>query len=271
MIKQVVVVAGAPRSGTSWLGQLIDSCPEVAYRFQPLFSHAFKGAISEDSTERSILQFFGGIYKSQDDFLLQTKKREDGTYPTFDKEDYLQNLVFKTCRYQYALPNLLKTIDRVKVIGIVRHPCAVINSWVHAPKEFPAGTDIQKEWRYGAIKNKGRPEEFFGYYKWKEIANLYMDLARKYPDRFTLLSYEALVNSPFKMTRVLYDILDLPWSPQTQQFIKQSTSTHMEDPTSVYKQKDVKDRWKYQLGLDIQHEITSDLEGTRLETFLKYE
>ena len=33
---------GCPRSGTSWLGQIFNSAPDVAYRYQPLFSYEFK-------------------------------------------------------------------------------------------------------------------------------------------------------------------------------------------------------------------------------------
>ena len=34
-----VAIFGVPRSGTSWLGQIFNSSPMVAYRFQPLFSY----------------------------------------------------------------------------------------------------------------------------------------------------------------------------------------------------------------------------------------
>ena len=42
-----VFAFGVPRSGTSWFGELFNSSPRVAYRFQPLFSYAFKDAIKD--------------------------------------------------------------------------------------------------------------------------------------------------------------------------------------------------------------------------------
>ena len=39
----VAGIHGAPRSGTTWLGQLFNSHPAVKYCYQPFFSHAFRG------------------------------------------------------------------------------------------------------------------------------------------------------------------------------------------------------------------------------------
>ncbi|MCK5013927.1 MAG: hypothetical protein KAS66_08905 [Candidatus Omnitrophica bacterium] len=99
MYKPVIAIAGVPRSGTSWLGQIIDSSPDVVYRFQPIFSYAFKDAVNIDSNREDCERFFRGIYESTDDFLLQTDKRKAGLYPTFEKKSNPEYLAFKTCRY----------------------------------------------------------------------------------------------------------------------------------------------------------------------------
>src|SRR5438552_3598208 len=100
---RVVVIAGVARSGTSWLGEILDSSPDVAYRFQPIFSYAFKDAVNEDSTREDFERFFRGIYESHDDFLLQRDKREGGLFPTFTKNPQPKYLVWKEARYQYVL------------------------------------------------------------------------------------------------------------------------------------------------------------------------
>ena len=89
MFNQIIVIAGVPRSGTSWLGEIINSSPDVAYRFQPLFSYAFKDAVNADSSKKEYESFFKGIYRSLDPFLLQTDKRTAGLYPTFEKSGSL--------------------------------------------------------------------------------------------------------------------------------------------------------------------------------------
>ena len=58
----------------------------------------------------------------------------------------------KMVRYHHLVEKLLKEIDQIKIIGIVRNPCAVINSWFKAPREFNKEWDPLEEWRY-ATKN----------------------------------------------------------------------------------------------------------------------
>ncbi len=38
----IIGLHGAPRSGTTWIGQIFNSAPQVAFRFQPFFAHAFR-------------------------------------------------------------------------------------------------------------------------------------------------------------------------------------------------------------------------------------
>jgi hypothetical protein len=36
--ERLVIIDGMPRSGTSWLAQIVESCPIVRYRLSPLFA-----------------------------------------------------------------------------------------------------------------------------------------------------------------------------------------------------------------------------------------
>jgi len=67
-------IFGVPRSGTSWLGQIFNSSPNVAYRFQPLFSYAFKSRLNEHSTADDIENFSRDILNTSDEFVTQKKK-----------------------------------------------------------------------------------------------------------------------------------------------------------------------------------------------------
>ena len=268
MYKNIILIAGAARSGTSWLGQIIDSSPDVAYRFQPLFSYAFKGFLNYDSTNENYIKFVNGIYYSDDNFLLQKDKIESGQYPKFVKKTDPGVLAFKENRYQYLFPKMISLFGNIKMIGIVRHPCAVINSWIANPKEFPPEANVANEWRFGTCKNQGREEEFFGFYKWREVANLYLDLKDKFPHRAYILSYNDLVDNTSRRSEEIFHFLDLEFTKQTENFIAECNSKHIEGPYSVYKNKSVKDKWKKQLNPKIVDEIYFELKGTRLERFL---
>jgi len=268
MFKNIIAIAGVPRSGTSWLGQIIDSSPDVAFRTQPLFSYAFKDAVNEDSPREEYEAFFRAIYYSRDPFLLQTEKREKGLYPTFEKNANPRFLAFKTCRYQYVLPKMLQHFENLKLIGIVRHPCGAINSWLKTAKEFPKNAVPRNEWRFGACRNKGRPEEFFGYYKWKEVAHLYLDLQDRHPSRVDIIRYDRLVGRPYAESYGMFDFLGLEVTAQTEAFLEACHASHDEDPYSVFKAPSVKDKWEQELDPYIASEILQDLIGTRLERFL---
>jgi len=268
MYEGIVVIAGVPRSGTSWLGQIVDSSPEVAYRFQPFFSYAFKDAVQIDSLRHEYEEFFKGLYQSDDVFLLQTDKRQDGQYPVFRENPSPSCLAFKTCRYQYLIPKMLGLFPNLVLIGIVRHPCGAINSWLKNPSEFPATADQLAEWRFGACKNLGRSEEFFGFYKWKEVAHLYLDLQQKYPDRVLVVHYDKLVENTWPVVNRIFSFAGLQISEQTRSFIAQCQSTHVETSYSVFRNRSVKDKWRTELAHSIRDEILFDLKGTRLEVFL---
>src|SRR5690242_11259495 len=70
-IHRIVGVHGAPRSGTSWLGQLFNSNEHVAYRYQPMFSYAFKGRLDRTAASSDINSFFDDLLETADDFVLQ--------------------------------------------------------------------------------------------------------------------------------------------------------------------------------------------------------
>jgi len=269
MFEKIIAIAGVPRSGTSWLGQIVDSSPHTAYRFQPLFSYAFKDAIDADSDKKDFQEFFEGIYTSADDFLLQTDKRTEGLYPTFRKAENPQYLAFKTCRYQYLLDKMLRYFENLNLLGIVRHPCATINSWLKNQREFPKGADPRKEWRSGSCRNEGRMEEFFGFYKWREVAHLYLDLAEKYPQQVKVIQYESLVDAPISTAQEVFDFLGLAFFEQTRSFLEACHSVHLESPYAVFKDKAVKDKWQFELDRYIADEIIQGLTGTRLERFLE--
>lgn len=266
--EQALIIAGAARSGTSWLGQILDSSPDVRFRFQPLFSYAFKGRLDHESTSEDIQEFLEDLYQSKDDFLLQTDKRSSGQYPVFKKNTSENCLVFKENRYQYLFTRVLNSAENVKFIGIIRNPCAVLSSWTKNPKEFPPGSEIQKEWRMGQCKNQGREEEFFGYYKWKEIANLYLDLKDKWPTRVHIVRYEDLVADTDEQARSIFQFANLPAQDQTKTFLTECNQMVIDTPYSVFKSKNVKDKWRKDFPQNITDEIYADISGTRLGRFL---
>ena len=268
---QVVSIHGVPRSGTSWLGQIFDSHPDVAYRHQPLFAYRFKDRLNVDSSQKDVIRFLNDLYQlTEDDFILDTQRHQAASefWQTAEKHQSPGFLVMKMVRYHHLLHLFLETVPDIRIAGIVRHPCAVINSWLQAPKEFRSGWNAMEEWRYAPKKNAGRIEEFNGFEKWKEVAYLFLALEQKYPDNFILTRYEQLVQNTETEVDRLFSFVGLDLHPQTLRFIWLSKSRHDPDPYAVIKNPETYQRWRTELNSEIANEILADVRGTELEQFL---
>lgn len=268
---RVVSIHGVPRSGTSWLGQIFDSHPDVAYRHQPLFAYRFKDRLNLTSTRDEIFSFLNELYQlADDDFIMDTARREAASefWESAVKHSNPEFLVMKMVRYHHLLSLFLREIIGIKIIGITRHPCAVINSWLQAPKEFRPGWCVSEEWRYAPRKNVGRVEEFNGFEKWKEVARMFMEFERAFPEQFRIIQYEHLVQQPEKEIECLFSYVGLAPAPQAIEFIQLSRSRHEPDPYAVFRRPDLHQRWRTELDPVIADEILKELRGTELERFL---
>jgi len=264
-----IAIHSVPRSGSTWLGSIFDSHPNVAYRYQPLFSYSFKSELKTNSTKKEIEDFFRRITLSNDPFINQITAKEKGIVPSFSKQEPLVT-VYKEVRYHHIIKNLLIQTPEIKVIGLIRHPLATLYSWINAPKEFRADLDwiILEEWKLAPKKNKGLEEEFNGYEKWKEVANLFEILKKEFPTNFYLLRYDELLDSPETTVKHLFNFVNLDFNIQTLNFLQASTSKELKDSYSVFKTKKKDDAWTNNLDKDIVNYINNDLKGTNLEKYL---
>lgn len=264
-----IAIHSVPRSGSSWIGQIFNSSPDVNFKFQPLFSYAFKDFLNPLSSLKDINTFFEKIAKSNDPFLLQQDKIDKGIYPVFQKNNQPTHIAYKEVRYHHILENMLKVDPDLVVVGIVRSPYAVINSFLNAPREFrkDLGWDELNEWQYANKKNLNRPEEFFGYEKWKEVALLFQKLKEQYPDRFYLVKYDDLLTDTLQEVEKIFDFCGIDVTDQTISFLKKSSQGNQEDTYSVYKKKITDDSWKKSLNPIIVDVISKDLESNGLKEY----
>ena len=264
----LVGLHGAPRSGTSWLGALFDSSEQVAYRFQPFFAYAFRGRIDRNSDAPGIVRFFDYLLVTDDAFVTQrgdARLARDG--PTFAKTRP-SHLVYKEVRFHDLMAPILDAVPDARCIGLVRDPRSVLASWFAAPREFKPEWSQRTEWRRAPIKNAGLDENWFGYERWKELAQLFLELGTRFPDRFRLVRYEHLVRSPGDVARSLFEFCGLVPGGQTSRFIEESTTRDDGDPYGVFRQR-ARLRPDANIPAEIASEIESDLSGTALEQFLE--
>ena len=257
-----IAIHSVPRSGSSWLGQIFNSSPHVIFKYQPLFSYAFKDFLNEKSSRQEIDEFFKEIAIRNDEFLDQTYQIEKGNNPVFTKNEKPNFIAYKEVRYHHILSNMLKVNPDVKVVGLIRNPFAVINSWLKSPREFRSdlGWEINEEWRFAKKKNLNKKEEFYGFEKWKEVCILFHELRTFYPERFYLLKYDDLLKNTEEIVGELFGFVGVPMNPQTLEFIQKSRSINKKDPYSVFKVKNEDVEWKNELDETIAKQILTETE-----------
>jgi len=263
---QIVGIHGAPRSGTSWLGQLFNSHEQVAYRFQPFFSYAFRGRLTAHSDSDDMRRFFDDLLATDDAFVTQYgDARLAHEMPTFAKAT-ATHLAYKEVRFHDLMEPILATLPQARLIGIVRDPLQVIESWFGAPREFRHEWSIMSEWRAAPRKNAGLQENWYGFDRWKALARLFLDLEQRYPERFMIARYGDLVGDTFNWMERLFSFAGLSSTRQTTQFIQDSTSRDDEDPYGVYRAG--KPAIRTQLPAEIRTAILRDLADSDLVRFV---
>lgn len=265
-----VAVHSAPRSGSSWLGQILDSAPEVTYAFQPLFSYAFKGALTPTSSRADVERFFAAIAATDDPFVRQVEQRARGVYPRFTTDREPRVVAYKEVRYHEVLPRLLAVDPDLRGVALIRDPRAVIHSWASAPREFrrDLGWEIAAEWRHARSKNQGRPEEWFGFERWVASSRLFLDLAERHPQRFLIVRYGDLVERTEDVVGRVFAHCGLAVGPPTRAFLDASRSRTVDDPYAVFRSSVDRDAWRGRLPDAIARSIEEELAGTPLERFL---
>lgn len=264
----VIGVHGVPRSGTSWLGQLINASPYVNFKFQPLFSYRFQKYLNLNSTCEEVNNFLSEVSVSDDAFINLKDESLLGSYPVFNKSDVTTHLVFKHVRYHYLIETILNCRKDAKFILIVRNPLEVLNSWRKAPREFYPEWDFNEEWLEANKKNSEREGEYFGYAKWKEATILYHDLKQKYEDQIKIVDYNYLRENTLESISDIYRFINLELDIQTEDFIKQSRNKKDNHPNSVYKSSEKRVSYKDEIPQHIQDYIFNDLKHSNLSYLL---
>lgn len=202
--------------------------------------------------------------------MEQSIRKETGEYPVFkEKRSQPSFLVIKDTRYHNLTTHILELLPEVKIVFLIRNPCAAIYSWLNAPREFPPTDDPLQYWRNGLNRKTG-PEEFWGFDDWVKLAEMYTSLQKRYPNRIFLQRFEDLVRESMKETKVLFQFTGLGKVPnQVDEFLSKSHSVHSQNEYSVYKDREkVMQKWKMNLPGVIQKEIEEHLVGTKLAKYL---
>lgn len=261
-----LLITGMPRSGTSWLGQIVNSNPTVLFRTEPLFSYRFKNVINSNSNCFAVNSFIDNLLNVDDDFMLQKDNVRKGTYPVFEK-DAPDTLAFKTTRHFELIEKYIECVNSLRVIVIIRDPRGTINSWIKSDREFHhKGCMVKADWKSGKCRKSG-VGEYWGFNDWLDSTMQFLELKKKY-NNVHLIKYSDLVVHTESSVSKLFNDVDLTFTEQTRKFISLSKTKHDDDPYSVFKNSDVLYSWKSELIHDIAEEIVETVHDYGLSRYL---
>ena len=265
----LIWLSGMPRSGSTWLSQILASSPQVRMKFCPLFSYEFKNKLDETASAADWEQLFHDVYHMPSEYLDQDYLRKKGLVPTFGVKDAKPScLAVKSTRFHNLVPQILARHNTIRFIHLVRDPRASIHSWLTNPYEFPANADPMEQWRHGSCRKTG-PGEFWGFEDWLFVNSQALSLQAKYPERFLIVQYEDLTEALEAGVQKIFNFCRLSHHPQTRNFLIESRSKHMNNKRAVFKSPSSHLSWNGKLHHKIADACLSEVKGTSLERFLR--
>jgi len=268
MIDRPIFLLGMPRSGTTWLSQVFEAHPHVRVRLSPNFSYELKDRLHLQSSPSDWEAVLTKASESVDPFLTQDWRRERGDLPRHASKKTAHRLVVKDTRYFSVYRAGMKQLPKAKCLYVVRHPGAVLNSWMESA-EFPEGASIEEQWRSGACRKEGGKGEFWGFEDWCLETRRFLKLQMVDPEHYRVFSYEQAVRKPEAVFKDLFAFIGIPFHPAVLEFVERSHAVHIRDPYSVFKDpKRVLDGWKDSFPSSLLDVIHEELSGTVLETYL---
>src|SRR5699024_908663 len=104
--------------------------------------------------------------------------------------------------------------------------------------------DFNAEWRFAQNRNEFKPEEYFGFEKWKEATKIFLEMKKRYSNKVYIIKYEDLVKDTISFTKEVFDFCEIKLNEQTISFLEQSKTRIHKDPYSVFKGSVDTDKWK---------------------------
>ena len=294
----MIFLVGMPRSGTTWVAKGIDSHPAVYYLHEPDSAQRMSvpNVVEGEGTQlqqQEVNTFFENVMKVKDPKVV-------GRLPFFEKDFYnpLQlnfnrasiytnkalgrvinaaqkwspvlftpkkphEIFVKSIESMGRVPLLAKASVDPKVVMLVRHPCAVINSEIRGEKKnlFSSKTPIYENW--GLFENlmtsQTAQDNDLSVEKIKAMSvaqrlawkwRIYYEAMLRNTQRANckMVQYEDVCLDPAGQFRSIIEFTGLPWASSIDEYIDYSTGSHSDSYYAVAKDPKVAmNNWKTQL------------------------
>jgi hypothetical protein len=206
--RQLFFIGGAPRSGTTWLQQMLDSHPDISCRGEGLFLNQLAAPLNQLMAERrktlqrkneNLFRHTGGYPLPDDkdiDFLVATAilvalHQQSGGKPCRAVGEKTPENVFFFDRLRGMFPE-------AKFLAIARDPRDVLTSaWHFFHKPVPGQAEVAEKF---AFIHRALPSLASG-------ARAMLEFAERHPSNYRLVTYEGLSRTPTAILANLFRFL----------------------------------------------------------------
>jgi len=124
----VIIISGTGRSGTTWIAEILEKYLHYRILFEPFIPEIvkefkqfkYKPYVRPNAHEPDLYNFMKQLLNGN-----ISNRWVDKIKPKFKPK----GLIIKTIRANYFLKWIRNNFPNIPIIYIIRHPCAVVNSW----------------------------------------------------------------------------------------------------------------------------------------------
>lgn len=245
-IKDTIVVSGSPRSGTTWVANIVSNLPGYSVLFEPLHPNWFLGVDGAGFKPRTyksphenwlegenyLRQVLGGKVKTTSYRLEAASSVMAGFFSS--------KIVAKFIRANRLLPWMSTTFTLRDMILIIRHPCAVVASQLQSGiygyvrnkyDELPKRKDVLEEAQeiqyldqstLDYLEKIRTPEEILAA-TWCLDNLVPLSFPKPYP--WILVSYEKLVREGVAQVQRIFNLLNTETPPKSIEKLRRLSHT----------------------------------------------
>jgi hypothetical protein len=212
--RQLFFIGGVPRSGTTWLQLILDAHPDISCRGEGHFLQFLATPLSNlmqrrrellDDKNANLLRGTSGYpLPAADDYEYLVASAILLAFSQQCEGESCHAIGEKTPENVFFFPNLKRLFPNAKFIGIVRDPRdALTSSWflVHKPAtEVEEGASLTAHIER-SVASVGR------------FVQTMLNHRERYPNDATIVTYEALLDSPDPIVAGLFRFLGVADAP----------------------------------------------------------
>lgn len=274
--RKPILLAGLPRSGSSWTGKILATGGGLRYyrepfnakwqRFAEPFQFRYLRATDENGEfDRYCRAVFKGRIGGP-----SVERHQWGRYVHFTW--WPGRLLVKEVHAVLALERI-EHLVRPRTVVLVRHPCALASSWMRLLEARPddpmwKGVDDHLRW---LLDQEALVDEYLAPYVstiesaqtylekvgalWGAVYTVMLKQAERHSD-WVVVTHESLSADPERAFRRLFNQLGVRWTYKTSRVLEETTSKHSTSPyETVRVSENEPEKWRTELSEEQVREV----------------